>query len=127
MRIATGYGLEGALPDALCKRIIDQEITPRFKQGDFNGGLTAGVNAILAATKGEYKGNAQTANGRIVATHAEIIKWVFWAFVILVFVLSASRRGRRGDGFIFFGGGGGWGGGGGGAFTFLDTGLRTLG
>ena len=54
MFLQVGYGLEGVLPDALCKRIIDEQITPRFKAGDFDGGLTAGVQAILAATKGEY-------------------------------------------------------------------------
>jgi uncharacterized protein len=58
--IQVGYGLEGALPDALCKQIIDTEITPHFKQGDYDAGLTAGVNAILAATKGEYKGTGST-------------------------------------------------------------------
>ena len=58
--IQVGYGLEGALPDALCKQIIDTEITPHFKQGDYDTGLTAGVNAILAATKGEYKGAGST-------------------------------------------------------------------
>ena len=52
LRIATGYGLEGALPDALAKRIIDTEIAPRFKQGDFDGGLSAGVAAMMAAAKG---------------------------------------------------------------------------
>jgi uncharacterized protein len=58
--LQTGYGLEAVLPDALCKRIIDEQITPRFKAGDFDGGLTAGVQAILAATKGEYKGTGMT-------------------------------------------------------------------
>ena len=57
MYIQTGYGLEGALPDALCKRIIDDEIAPAFTQGDYDGGLQAGVEAILAAAKGEYHGN----------------------------------------------------------------------
>lgn len=55
MRIETGYGLEGALPDALAGRIIDQELRPRFRTGDYNGGVTAGVDAILAATRGEYR------------------------------------------------------------------------
>src|SRR6058998_1141641 len=41
MRIEVGYGLEGVLPDALAKRIIEDEITPRFKRGDYGGGLTA--------------------------------------------------------------------------------------
>ncbi len=58
--LQVGYGLEGVLPDALGKRIIDEQITPRFKAGDFDGGLTAGVQSILAATKGEYKGNGST-------------------------------------------------------------------
>ena len=60
MFLQVGYGLEGVLPDALCKRIIDEQISPRFKAGDFDGGLTAGVQAILAATKGEYKGTGTT-------------------------------------------------------------------
>ncbi len=55
-------GWRSALPDATCKQIIDQEITPKFKSGDYAGGLRAGINAILAATKGEYKGNGGTAD-----------------------------------------------------------------
>ncbi len=51
MRIATGRGLERTLPDEVCKRILDEKITPRFKQGDFDGGLTAGVDAIISAVK----------------------------------------------------------------------------
>ncbi len=51
MRISTGSGMEGVLPNALCQRILDEDITPRFKAGDFDGGLTAGVNAIIAAAK----------------------------------------------------------------------------
>ncbi|RVU82484.1 TPM domain-containing protein [Leucothrix sargassi] len=46
MYILTGYGLEGALPDAVAKRIISDDITPRFKQGDYAGGITAGINRI---------------------------------------------------------------------------------
>ena len=60
MFIEVGYGLEGVLPDALCKRIIDLDIVPQFKRGDFSSGLTSGVNAILAAIQGEYKGTGQT-------------------------------------------------------------------
>lgn len=55
MRIEVGYGLEGALPDALASRIINDEIAPRFRTGQYGEGLLAGVNAIALATKGEYK------------------------------------------------------------------------
>ena len=52
--IEVGYGLEGALPDATAKSIIDQEILPYFKEGDYFGGAKFGVDAIISAIKGEY-------------------------------------------------------------------------
>jgi uncharacterized protein len=148
LRLQVGYGLEGALPDALCKRIIENEITPRFKAGDFDGGLSAGIAAILAGAKGEYKGNGQTvADGRQGLGSLPI--WVKIIIVIaVVFVLiramrfppfrtgwggvllssggySRSGGGLFGGGFGGFGGGGGgggsfggFGGGGGGGFSF---------
>mgnify|MGYP000925240091 CR=1 FL=1 len=53
LRIEVGYGLEGVLNDATAKRIIDETITPRFKAGDLPGGITAGVDAILAVVDRE--------------------------------------------------------------------------
>jgi uncharacterized protein len=53
LRIEVGYGLEGALTDAACKRIISEIIVPRFRQGDFYGGITAGVDQILGVIDGE--------------------------------------------------------------------------
>src|SRR3954454_24214244 len=53
LRIEVGYGLEGALTDATTKRIIDEDITPKFKTGDFNGGGAAGVDKIARIVNGE--------------------------------------------------------------------------
>jgi len=53
LRIEVGYGLEGALNDATSKRIISEVITPRFKQADFYGGITAGVDQIIRVIDGE--------------------------------------------------------------------------
>lgn len=53
LRIEVGYGLEGALPDAIASRIIRETITPRFRQGDFYGGIDAGVDRILGVIRGE--------------------------------------------------------------------------
>ncbi|WP_065750966.1 TPM domain-containing protein [Bradyrhizobium paxllaeri] len=53
LRIEVGYGLEGALTDATTKRIIDEDITPKFKAGDFAGGVSAGVNRIVRVADGE--------------------------------------------------------------------------
>jgi uncharacterized protein len=53
LRIEVGYGLEGALTDATTKRIIDEEITPKFRNGDFVGGVSAGVNRMIRVIDGE--------------------------------------------------------------------------
>ena len=53
LRIEVGYGLEGPLNDATAKRIISETITPRFKAGDFNGGITAGVEQMMRVINGE--------------------------------------------------------------------------
>jgi uncharacterized protein len=134
MYLQVGYGLEGALPDALCKRIIDTEIAPRFKAGDFAGGLTAGVNAILAATKGEYQGTGQTVNETRVQHGQDVSQFVPIAIFILFMILYISVRHtfakqggtvyrRNGTSYWWWGGGGGgWGGGGGGGGGFSGGG-----
>ena len=53
LRIEVGYGLEGALTDATTKRIIDEDITPKFKSGDFGGGVAAGVDKMVRIVNGE--------------------------------------------------------------------------
>lgn len=120
MRIATGYGLEGALPDAICKRILDDEITPRFKQGDYDGGLSAGVAAMIAAAKGEYKGTGTTVADSGLSIINDVIPVIIVLLIIAIFLAARSSRGGRGGGWTFtsggYGGGGfgGFGGGGGG-------------
>src|SRR5664279_5056679 len=53
LRIEVGYGLEGALTDVTSKRIIDEDITPKFKAGDFTGGISAGVDRMIRIIDGE--------------------------------------------------------------------------
>jgi uncharacterized protein len=53
LRIEVGYGLEGALTDATSRRIIDEDITPKFKSGDFAGGISAGVDRMIRVIDGE--------------------------------------------------------------------------
>jgi uncharacterized protein len=53
LRIEVGYGLEGALTDATTKRIIDEDITPKFKAGDFGGGVAAGIDRMVRIVDGE--------------------------------------------------------------------------
>ncbi|HTL30211.1 MAG TPA: TPM domain-containing protein [Tepidisphaeraceae bacterium] len=103
MFIATGYGLEGALPDVTAKTIIENEIKPRFRQNDYAGGLSAGIDAILAATKGEYQAlpvkKQPSGNG-----------WgtiIFW--IILIILMIAIMRRNRSATYSRYGRRGGWG------------------
>ena len=108
LRIEVGYGLEGALPDALANSIIRNVIAPYFRKNDFYSGITAGVNAIIEATSGEYKGEkhvSEKERSPFISTLLMII------FALVIFLLRGRRRGRRGPGFIYFGGFGGGGGG----------------
>src|SRR4051794_38486782 len=53
LRIEVGYGLEGAIPDAVANRVISETITPRFKAGDYYGGISAGVDQLIKLVEGE--------------------------------------------------------------------------
>jgi len=94
MFIQVGYGLEGVLPDAICKRIIAEEITPHLKSGNYDAGLIAGVDAMLRATRGEYTGSGSVAGDRR-RPGGSAGGWIAGVFVLLIF-LSALRKGRRG-------------------------------
>lgn len=119
--IATGYGMEGPLPDATAKEIIDNDITPAFRAGNFYEGLDKATDDIIAAAAGEYK--APPAKQKSGGNALGIIIIV----LIILFIISRINRGgggttmnRRGsDSWVgpFLGGwllGGGFGGGGGG-------------
>jgi uncharacterized protein len=130
MRIETGYGLEGALPDQLAARILDNEVRPRFRAGDWASGLEAGIDGIIAATRGEYKAPPKpVASGGVPLVAVLVILVIAFVFVGLMVWLASQgarhlpagrtydRRGPRRDGSSWGGGswgGGGWSGGGGG-------------
>jgi uncharacterized protein len=113
MFIQVGYGLEGVLPDAVCKRIIEEQIGPRFKSGDYDGGLMAGVQSMLAAAKGEYQGSGQTVAERNDRKPGRISPFLIFGLLVLFYFIGLVRRraGNRSHGWMI--GGGGWGGGGG--------------
>jgi len=114
VRIETGYGLEGALPDATAHRITDERIVPAFRNNDYAGGLESGVDAIMAATRGEYTASpapvgAAPASGGFGSSF-------FLVLLVLFIVIAMSRSGRQGRTYGrrgYWGGGRGWWGGGG--------------
>ena len=139
--IATGQGLEGVLPDAFLSQLIRQKITPHFAQNQYAQGIASGLNAIIAASQGEYVALEQDEENRFEDFIPVIMVTIFILFVLFgelsfrrkpyisptnnhqtgqILRQTARRRGNRsgfGGGFGGFGGGGGSGGGfGGGSF-----------
>lgn len=143
--IATGYGLEGALPDAICKRIVEYEMIPHFKNNNYYAGVDAALAVILPIAAGEhsyqeYKKGEESLFGPL------LVLFIVFMFIIMLFgkkgggptnigggnrrgpsaldllllgsMLSGGRGGRSSGGFGggSFGGGGGFGGFGGGGF-----------
>jgi uncharacterized protein len=125
-RIELGYGLEGAIPDVTARSILDNDLTPNFRNEDYYHGLDAASSSIMQAAAGEYKapaGYAERGGGRRGSGFGKIIVAIVILFVILSMFGGGrggggfmSRRGYRGFGgpFIFPGGLGGFGGGSGG-------------
>ena len=140
--IATGYGLEGALPDYTTKEIIETEILPNFKASDIYRGLDEGTDAIIKAAEGTYKAPANY-NKRKKSGGGSIVVAVIIFIVIMIILSNINRRGgggmvsRRGYRrwndtppiwwFPSGGGGGGWGGGGGGGGGFGGFGGGSFG
>jgi len=135
VRIEVGYGLEGALTDALSKVIITTAIAPKFKTGDFAGGIDAGVDAILTILAGdaeEWQRRAEVRSDEsTMAENIAVIVAMLFVFLFIVgFLRSVSQQGgarrhrlRNGQWVILppstgsgsgWSSGSGWGGGGGG-------------
>jgi uncharacterized protein len=93
MAIQTGYGAEGPLPDILTQRIIQNDMKPHFKAGDYYGGLDAATDNIIKATKGEFKAEAEQTDKGSGGSGAGII-----IIIIIVVILIIIFRNRGGGG-----------------------------
>ncbi len=138
--IATGYGLEGAIPDALAKRIIEFDMVPSFKQQDYFGGLQTATTTIMDLSSGEYTAEeylqqrredqgskipafavmlflvivfSLAGRGRAARQYSMGHNIPFW---LALFMVSSSNRSNRGSFGNFSSGSGGFGGFGGGGF-----------
>ncbi|WP_297044810.1 TPM domain-containing protein [Thermoflavifilum sp.] len=115
--IATGYGMEGVLPDATCKEIIDQQLIPHFRQGQYFEGIQATIQAIMQAAAGEYHAQpGQDTQGQPIGN---VIGLIILVLIVLFIIARIRGGGGGGGGMISRGGywigpfiGGGWGGGG---------------
>jgi len=94
MRIEVGYGLEGAVPDAVAKRLIEEEFIPRFREGDFYGGLRAGLDRLMRVIDGEPLPPPKQEGGGSEPRSIETYFILFMAIVIAVGGLLRALFGR---------------------------------
>lgn len=124
MRIEVGYGLEGAIPDALANRILDTIVAPQFKLGNYDQGVAMGVTAIEKLIRNESVPELEKSRARRSSPVGNLFRIVFFIFIFFFIAVSNfvnrnnPRRGGR-SGFYWGGGGfssgsGGWSSGGGG-------------
>ncbi len=134
--IAPGYGLEGVLPDAIAKRIVENEMIPRFKGKDYYGGISSAVSTVMSITSGEFTADDYAKKDKIknflpfilviiiiaivmlmkagkARKYASTNSMGFWAAMALMNASSRSHGGSFGN---FSSGGGSFGGFGGGSF-----------
>lgn len=141
LHIATGYGLEGAIPDIVANRIVQDIMVPNFRQGRFYNGFSVAADALILAARGEFTASPQGGGGG--GLDPETVRLII--FIIIFIVIIASRNGgssggkryRRRGGFPTVvwgptigsgGGGGGFGGGfGGGGFGGFSGGGGSFG
>jgi len=128
--IATGYGTEGALPDAYAKRIVENVMLPEFKKGDYFGGITKAVERIKRYLRGEFKAEGE----EISKMHPMVpflITFGLFLFFVVLFSYIASKQ--KGSGYTYSGkgvkpfGGPQWGGGFGGGNTTTWSGGKGFG
>ncbi|MBU0560510.1 MAG: TPM domain-containing protein [Bacteroidetes bacterium] len=89
MRIEVGYGLEGALPDALASSILRNDVAQHFKKDQYLGGIIAGLNSIVSAVKGEYKQEKKKRKDNDGGGFPFI-------YIIIIIIISFFSRGKRG-------------------------------
>ena len=108
--IEVGYGLEADLTDAMSRIIIENAMIPRFKTGDWAGGLYVGLDEIQKVAGGQGAEVAQRLQSQTVSSFDDAIPFIIFFIVVLIIIYNTSR----GRGMVFLPGSGGFNGGGGG-------------
>lgn len=100
VRIETGYGMEGDLPDGKAGEIIRYDIVPRFKQGDYGGGLLAAVYKIGKIAGGEIVNYPQSRRKKPAAGNGIFL--IFMFIFVIISMIGRRRRGGAGLGLLWF-------------------------
>lgn len=92
VRIEVGYGLEATLTDALCRRIIETEIVPSFRQGRFYEGIDAGIGAVIQVVRGVYRPSDRGRRTPAEEADRGPFDWILFLLVPLLWALSIAGR-----------------------------------
>ena len=107
IRIEVGYGLEGALTDAASSSIIRNDIAPKFKQGNYYDGINAGIDAMIAVTKGEYTADKREQKGSGMCGGVPFFVILIF-MIIFIFIITSAIRNSFGRGKTMYGSKRGW-------------------
>lgn len=91
--IATGYGLEGAIPDVIANRVVEDIIVPNFRAGRFYEGFSSATDALIAAARGEFTASP---GGRNTGIDPETLITLIWIALFLIVFFSSRGGGRSG-------------------------------
>ncbi len=100
--IAPGYGLEGVLPDAICKRIVSNEMIPAFKQDNYEKGIIRAVEVIMSITGGEYSAENYNKGKKKKTKVFPIFFILFFIFIMFIGVFKRARRYSRSNDLSFW-------------------------
>jgi uncharacterized protein len=92
--IQTGYGMEGVLPDITCKQIVDNEMIPKFTQGDYYGGISSGIAVVMSITKGEFTAGQYSKKARQKQKPYGILVPII-ILMVVVFWIRSNRGGTH--------------------------------
>lgn len=90
--IAVGYGLEGVVPDAIARRIVDNEMISRFKQKDYFGGIASGVSVLMSLTKGEFTADTYAKSN---SNPKSIFFIIILIVIIIIAIVSSGANNNR--------------------------------
>lgn len=94
-RIEVGYGLEGAIPDVMANRILNDILSPNFQDGNIYGGIDRATDAMIQLAAGEFEGFPERQNSEDGSIPIDVIIFII---IIIIVVISRGRGGKHGGG-----------------------------
>jgi uncharacterized protein len=95
VQISTGYGMEGVIPDAIAKRIVENEIIPRFKEGNYYAGIDNALNTLMELSLGEYSAKEYEQKTSVKKQPVPFVVILIILFIILNIFGKAGKNGKR--------------------------------